>query len=321
MTGVRRAAALFFILAVPSLLVADVTLVYRVETKPNPALPPALAQAMTTLQNFVNAPERKVLLKGGKSYTTYSLYNIISDLPNDAITLLDPVNKHFATIPASQYASAVAGAVSRPGAAAQSMLAALKITAESSTTGRTDTIQGIQAAEREITLSVSAPAIPGMPPGPMMKLVVQIWLATPQEIAGNPILREFVASGYQTPGGLSPAESIQKALSQFPGLGDSMSAYLKEIADSHSAMLRVHAQAFMPMFSMLARRGADNPAAGFDPAAPVVEMNEELVSLSGEPVADATFAIPDGYTAAPLADIISAGLPKPASAPSGSTPR
>jgi hypothetical protein len=68
----------------------------------------------------------------------------------------------------------------------------------------------------------------------------------------------------------------------------------------------------MPILAMMAPR---TPAAGgastADPNAPIMEINEELTSISTAPVPDSAFLVPDDYTAVPLADLMSGIMPKP----------
>jgi hypothetical protein len=308
-------AALACILLIPSLLTADVTLSYKTENKLSPSLPPAFAQTLGA-SHILSAPSgRKIAVRGGKIYANTSLSDIIADLPSDKLTLLDPASKHFVTIPVSQYGDQMAGAMPKLPAGMQGLLASIKLTVDSKLTGRTAEIQGIQAEEHEIVLALGIPMGQGGPLSPVMKIDMQIWRAKPEDIAKNPALQEFVASGFQTLSGTNPAESIQKMLSQFPGIADSVAAFAKEAIDTHSVTLRLHAEVSMPILAMMAPRAAAgagaSPAPAADPNAPIMEINEELTSISTAPIPDSTFAVPDGYTAVPLADFMSAITPKP----------
>jgi hypothetical protein len=307
-----RPATLAFIFLIPSLLTADVTLSYKTENKLSPALPAAFAQTLGA-SHILSAPSgRKIAVSGRKIYANTSLADIIADLPNDKLTLLDSANKHYVTVPVSQYADQLAGTLPKLPASMQGLLASIKLTVDSKLTGRTAEIQGIQAEEHEIVLALGIPMGPGAPLSPVMKIVMQIWRAKPEEIARNPALQEFLTSGFQTLSGTNPAESIQKMLSQFPGIADSVAAFAKEAIDTHSVTLRMHAEVAMPILAMLVPRAAAgaSPAPPPDPNAPIMEINEELTSISTAPVPDSTFAVPDGYTAVPLADFMSGIAPK-----------
>ncbi len=308
-----RTAALTCILLIPSLLTADVTLSYKTENKLSPSLPPAFAQTLGAA-HILSAPSgRKIAVHGGKIYANTSLADMIADLPNDKLTLIDSTNKHYVTMPVSQYGEQIAGTIPKLPASMAGLLASIKLTVDSKVTGRTAEIQGIQAEEHEITLALGIPMGQGAPLSPVMKMVIQIWRAKPEEIARNPALQEFVASGFLNLGGTNPAEAIQKILSQFPGIADGVAAFSKEAIDRHSVTLRMHAEVSMPILAMMAPRPAAgaSPAPAMDPNAPIMEINEELTSISTAPIPDSTFAVPDGYTAVPLADFMAGIMPKP----------
>jgi hypothetical protein len=312
----NRAAALACILLIPSLLTADVTLTYKTENKLSPGLPPAFAQTLGA-SHILSAPSgRKIAVRGGKFYANTSLADMIADLPNDKLTLIDSANKHYVTMPVSQYTEQLAGTIPKLPASMQGLLASIKLTVDSKLTGRTAEIQDIQAEEHEIVLALGIPMGQGAPLSPVMKIVMQLWRAKPEEITRNPALQEFVASGFLSLGGTNPAEAIQKMLSQFPGIADSLTAFSKEAIDTHSITLRMHAEVSMPILAMLAPRApaGASPAPAVDPNAPIMEINEELTSISTEPVPDSTFAVPDGDTAVPLADFMSGIMPKPPAA-------
>jgi TonB family protein len=314
-TMFRRSTAIFCVLLIPSLLSADATLTYKVDTKLSAALPATLTQALSSSHIMTAPADRKIVIKGGKFYANTTMMDIIADLPNDKLTLLDNATRHYATIPVSQYADQLSASIPKLPAAAQTMMAAMKLTTDSHVTGRTAVIQGIQAEEREIVLSLGIPLGANAPPSPVMKLVMQLWMAKPDEVAHNPALQEFVASGFQTIGGMNPIESIQKIMGQFPGIGDSLGSYMKEIISTHSVTVRMHADVFMPILAMLARGTTPGPGGNLDPTAAVMTMNEELVNVSTDPVPDSVFQIPEGYAAVPLADIMSGMMPKPPAGP------
>ena len=194
------------------------------------------------------------------------------------------------------------------------MMASMKLTADSKLTGRTAEIQGLQAEEHEITFALGIPLGPNAPPSPVMKVVLQIWMATPAAIAGSPALQEFVSASTLNAAETNSLDSIQKMLSQFPGVGDAFAKFTKDLAALHSVTLRMQARVFMPILAMMAQAApaAGNPSVHPDPNASVFDLDQELTELSAAPVADSVFQIPDGYTAAPLADIMAAMRPAPA---------
>ena len=93
---------------IPALLMADVTVVYKSEVKLNPALPSAIVQALSTVHVGTAPSEQKILVRAGKVYSSSPAMVAISDPANDKLTLLDPVNKHYFTTTAAQFAADVA---------------------------------------------------------------------------------------------------------------------------------------------------------------------------------------------------------------------
>ena len=304
----RHTAILFCILLIPSFLGADVTLRYKTEIKPNPSLPPMLTQALGAMRSVMAPTESVLQRKGTRSYGNSGIFGQIADSSKNEVTVLDSVGKRFATIPASQYVEELSREIPQVPAAAQGLMASMKASVESRLTGRTAEIQGTQAEEHEIVISLNGAMVPGLPSGPMMRIVMQMWIAKPEEISHNPALREFVDSSISIPGDMNPAESIRKMLSQFPGMGDALGSLMKETDALHSVTLRIHTEVFMPMIATLTKMmaaGANNPQGGLDPSAAFMTMDQELVEMSAAPVADSVFQVPQGYTAAPLADIMS----------------
>ena len=311
----RRTAVLTCLLLIPAALCADVTLRYRVQYHLNATLPAALTQAMDTAR--LAPSEIMVQVSGGRSLTAQGAFNSISDLSTGKITLLDPIRQHFATVPISEFADDATVAIPKIPAAAQGMMASMKVTADSRATGRTAEIQGIQAEEREYVLSIGMPMAPDAPPTAVVKMVMQIWTAKPEEMTRNPALREFVASGTQQKGGINPTELFQKLLAQFPGISDSLASLMKDLAATHSITLRMHSEMYMPVLAMLSQRmpEGNNPLAGVDPNAAFMTMDQDIAELSTAPVDQSAFQIPDGYTAVPIADILAANIPKPTTPP------
>src|ERR1700728_3800698 len=103
-----RTAALAFILLIPSLLTADVTLTYKTENTLSPSLPPVFAQTLGASHILSTPSGRKIAVRGGKIYANTSLMDISADLPNDKLTLIDSAHNHYVTIPVSQYADQMA---------------------------------------------------------------------------------------------------------------------------------------------------------------------------------------------------------------------
>ena len=91
-----------------------------------------------------------------------------------------------------------------------------------------------------------------------------------------------------------------------PGIGEGIAAMIKEMQSGTGVVLRVQMESYMPMVAaMLKQRPESSPlGAAFDPDAPFMQMNKEVVEISTAPVPDSVFQIPEGYKSAPAADII-----------------
>jgi hypothetical protein len=197
----RRAAAAFiagFILALCALPVsrADVTIRYQTEMKTIPAFQ-ALVDTMAKAQG-ANAGV-SVRMKGSKGYTTSGNFNQIFDFVKQEVTLLDPAHKSFAVLPVSQLADSLAAAMPQPATAQNKavtdMMASMKTKVDSKMTGQTSVIQGVQAEEREVILTMDMPLPGATQAATAMKLVMQIWTAKASEALNVPAIREL--TGYQ----------------------------------------------------------------------------------------------------------------------------
>jgi len=231
-----------------------------------------------------------VHIKGNKVLAIASGMTMIIDAAKQEITLIDAAHKTYATIPASQYAKRVAGAMPQmPTAAAsdevQAMLAKTKTTVDSKNTGRTDAILGIQAVERETTATIEIPMPEGMP-GMQMKMVVHMWTAKPEEALRVPALRELAALNAWQQYFLDPTGSLEQL-----GPMTSAMAPLKDAMRPDGVILRTRSEMSMSM-------GLSGAAAGSPPAAtPIMQMSTELAELSTDSVDEKLFRIPDDYAA------------------------
>jgi TonB family protein len=228
-------------------------------------------------------------IKGNKVRTISGGMTMLIDAIKQEITLIDDAHKTFAIIPASEYAKQMSSAMPAMPAVpdeVQAMLAKTKATVDSKTTGRTDTVQGIQAVEHETTATIEMP-MPGDMPGMRTKTVVQIWIAKPEEVLRVPALRELAALSAWQQYFMDPAGSLQ----QLGQVGPAM-APLRDALRQYGLILRTHLEMSMSMAS-------PNAPAGSQPAPqPLIQMGMELAELSADPVDDALFRIPNDYAAA-----------------------
>lgn len=290
------------------LLRGDATLRYHTDVKTAagvPGLPAGLQADLGGTRDIV------VRIKGNQAYSAQGNLSSIMDLTTQDMTLLDNVHKRFARVSANQYAEQVKAAIPAVPDQARAALASMKTSVDSRNTGRTATIQGIQSEEHEFVLIMELP--PGGPPqaGPMMKMRMQIWTARPAEAQRVPALQEFHNYTASAASSMNPMEMVKQVLGALPGLGDNLSAMIAEISKGGSMSMRVHTEVTMPFLAALAQQGVTLPP-GFDPGAPLMEMNQELVELSTDLLDRALFEVPQDYLPASLEEILKGALPAPA---------
>jgi hypothetical protein len=307
----RRNSGLILLVAVLApVLRGDATLRYHTDIQTASGVrgmtPEALDGALRGMREMV------VRIKGNKAYSVQGNLTSIVDLTTQDMTLMDVAHKHFATVPAGQYAQQVKGAIPAIPDQARAALASMKTNLESRSTGRTAAIQGVQSEEHEFVLTMDM-ALPGGPPatGPLMKLVMQVWTAKPEETQRLPALQEFRNYTASASSSLNPVDMIKQILGGLPGMGDSLGSMIGEISNQHAMMMRMHAELFMPILAAISKQGGSLPP-GFDPAAPLMQMTQEVAELSTDPLDDAAFQVPADYQAVSLEEVLRGAMPAPA---------
>jgi hypothetical protein len=299
----RFSAFAYIILVLPTLpaLHADVTLRYKTESKLNPALPAVMAGAMNG--SPLTAPQESVLrLKNGKGFSSAPGYNSITDFTMQEITLLDASTSHYAKIKASELGGQVAGAMPKMPAEIGGMMASMKAdVSPSRLTGRSAVIQGVDTEEREIVVSISGPVLPNMAPGPMVRVVMQMWTAKSGEVLRVPAIRELTGYSLWSWATMNPIAGMAEMMKQLPGLSTTLEPMMSEMQKG-TTMLRMHTDMFMPGMAAILQQ-MPGAGAGFDANAPLMQMDQEAVELSSAPVPDSVFQIPEGFHETPAADL------------------
>lgn len=300
----------FLLLFAPSMW-GDVTVHYHTDIHTSAIIPAAaLEQALGGLRDM------DIRIKGNKAYSSQGILTSIVDLTTQEVILVDPAHKRFATVPSAQYGQQLETAVSSMPAQARAMLSSMKTNLESRSTGRSATIQGIQTEEREFVLTVDMP-VPGGPatPAPFLKMVMQVWIAKPEETLGVPALQEL--KKYRTSAGsaMNLVGTIKQLLAAMPGLGDNLSSMIEEMSNESSISLRTHTEIVMPLLALLIQQAPQQAGrglpAGLDPNAPLLEISQEVVGLSVDPVDDALFQVPADYQTATLEEVLKGAVSAP----------
>jgi len=137
--------------------------------------------------------------------------------------------------------------------------------------------------------------IGAQPAGPLMKMAMQVWTAKPEEALRVPALREWAGYAAYSNYLMNPLTALQKVFASMPGSGQGFASMMEE--KSKGLPLKSSTEIYMPMMSRLVQPG-------FDPNAALMEITNEIVELSAEPVNDSVFQLPDGYQAAPVEDLM-----------------
>ena len=204
--------------AVP--LCADVTVRYESDTKTTAPMPSGKAE--NALRDRMSGPTR---MKNGKSWTNVGQWTYIIDYTTQQLTLLDNEHRTFTKLPQAEFSDKLGERMSAlmprmPDAVKKSM-EGMKTSVQSKKTGRTDTIQGIQAEEREVEMTVEMPMPAGAPEAGMnMRMVIRIWTASPQEALRNQAVREFTGYSIYANQFMNPLGQMQKMMGNFPGFAE-----------------------------------------------------------------------------------------------------
>lgn len=303
-----KSRRLTLFLLIPFVLSADVTVRYKTEMTMNKALPGA-ADPAKLLGNALPV-DRTVLEKDGKASSTINNgYTAITDFNTKQVVILDTAGKRYAKLDSDRLGDMLGGAMPQIPAAAGALLASMKFNVSSpKKTGRTAAIQGVQAEEQEIEVTMDGPALPGMPPGPMMREVIQFWMAAPGEALRVPAIRELTGYALWSVATTNPMAQLEAMFKQMPGMSDVFAGLTKM---QQGVLLRMHVAAYMPGLAAMMRQlpAANNPLAGIDANAPLFQMNQEVVEISSAPIPASQFEIPAGFEEAAAADIIKGMMP------------
>jgi len=294
-----------------SALWADVTLRYKTEVKLNPALPPQFAEMVTKGMGGLLPSESSLLFKGGKTYSSTGPITSITDFNKQEVLLWDTAGRHYASLPLNRLADEFAKAMPAAPPEARSGMSSMRTTVESKVTGRTAEIQGVQAEEKEIVMTVEGPASPKMPAGPVMRMVLQIWTPKSGEALRVPAIREITGYNLAALSLMNPGAAIEKLFPQMPQDSD-MRNFVKQMQNL-GPVLRMEASVYMPTFAAVTKAvpAGDSPfGAGFDADVPFFRLQMEIAELSTTPIAESLFAMPEGYTSLPVADMIKETLAK-----------
>jgi hypothetical protein len=271
------------LLVAPSLLRADATIRYK--TDMTSAMPLA----------GLSDSDSTIYMKGTKGVSVAGGQTTIADFARQEITIIDNDRKKYATIPAADYGARLSESMPQMGAAAPTM----ETKCDTSKSGRTEVIQGVQAEEREQTCSVqikmpgSKPEVAAAMAGMNMKFVTHIWSGAPGERARVPALWQL--SGYELwqKYFMNPIAAMGKAMG-------GMAPMAEDLQKDSSAILRLNMEMYMNAPSMAGMTGTTG--------VPMMKMNQEVVELSTAPLDDSLFQIPADCTSTTFGDLMNGVL-------------
>jgi hypothetical protein len=258
-------------------------------------------------KSMQGSASQTIRMKGNKGYTNAGKFLFIVDFDKQELTMVDSANKHMAIVPASQYSEKMLASMPQIPEHARKMLDSTKASLDSHKTGRTDTIQGVQAEESELVLSIEMPIPGGDQVVPMMKMVLQIWTAKPEEALRVQAIRELTGYNLWTSYFMNPGDALGKMFSAMPAFGKGLNTMFEEMGKNKAVMLRSQMSLYSSFFAQMAQKmqqqGKPLPSS-YDPDAPLVQVKQEAAELSTAALGDSMFQVPQDYSAVPLEDLM-----------------
>lgn len=298
-------------------LFSDVTVRYQTTLTPASFLPPqAREQAEKALQS--GAANMTMRMKNGKGLTTMGRWTTLADFAKEQVTLIDNEQHQYATMRPGELADHLGASMPQLPEEARKAMSAMKVDFKSKVTGRTETINGVAAEEREVAMTMEMPNNMGA-----MRMMMQIWSAKSDAGLTNAAIRELMGYNLWAYSFMNPASTMQKMTSHMPGLADSMKQMIDEFAKAKAVILRNTTSTYVPLppaaIEQLAKMNPGGPPP--DPNAPMMKINQEVAELSTAPVDAKLFEIPADYKSVPAADLVktmfqsqmqaAGGAPKP----------
>ncbi len=310
-------------------LLADTTVHYKNEMKLGAIMQQVLGPAAESMK-AVMPSSTTIQIKGTKELSTNGRFESVSDLAKQVITLIDPGHNQYATVYMKDYVAEVLSAM--PGAQpvpadAQKVLDSMTSTFSSAKTGKTETINGVQAEETVMTLDVrmpdpsaasSAGTTQAAAPVDMMQMVIHMWTALPSEVDRIPGLKEF-AGVYGDPAAsaaINPSALMGKAFQSFPGMGKGFASMMDEMMQKKAIIVGMQLEMNMPFVQAALAQQANvkDPEHPVDPKDPLAVITMEVDQISVAPIADKVFEVPDGYHVVSVPEFLKAVTPVPPSA-------
>jgi TonB family protein len=318
---ILRPALLIALSTLPA-ATADLTVRYKLTFKAGEGMPPQAATALDPIAKQLPA-ETVTQFHGDMARSEIMGKTTLTDYARRQVTILDPKERRFATVPLDDYPNAVSASTPPLPPGTAEALRNLKVAFENKDTGRIDTIYGIRAEERAIVMTISMPATQGQ--SFSLRIQMGIWRPLADEMARVPELQEYAAWTARAKKSMDLAEMLSRIFAAMPGVGDQLRSALESFAKAGDGpLLKMEGAVSMPGLADLMRQQGAAAPAGLNPNGNLVEMTWELAELSTTPLADSLFAVPDGFQSVSMKDLsvtpAVAIIPRTAQAPATATP-
>lgn len=263
---------------------ADTTIRYKVETSSPMALGANTSHLMV------------IYMKGNQGVTVVDGQTTIADFARQQVTIIDTVRRRYATVPASEYAGKLGANIAAMMPAAggdmvSQLLKSMKTSCNNGSSGVPETIQGVQAEEREVTcaMTMTMPdALKATMPSMSVNMVMRVWSAAPGERLRVPGLWQLSGFELWQKAFMNPAGSLGKMAPE------GMMPMIEAMQKDQSATLRMNMEVSMKM-PMPGMPAGDTP---------IMKMSQEVAGLSTELLDDSLFSIPGDCSAQPFEDVM-----------------
>ncbi len=271
----------------------------------SPLLSPEAVEAVKPKTGF--AKEIFTRVKGEKVSSRFGSVTTIMDCNNDQITFMNPETRKYATVPMAAYPGALPVSAT-DSQAMEKMFQNLKFDVQTKKTGRSGMLNGIRADEYEMVLSFDMPSAHQTSSG--FKMVIQQWIASPEETDRIPAIQEFAGYSARVQNKMNSYDVMQKVFAQLPALGEKLRGPLEELRKINSSLvLKMHVAGYMPSVALMLSSNRQGPLPAFDADAPLFEISMNLTELSTGAIPDSAFLTPEGYEAAPMDDLVKSAMP------------
>jgi hypothetical protein len=279
----------------------DVTLRQSVTMKFSNFIPQSVQDTALKNAKGILPAETVQQVKGDRAYVSWGQFAVITADHGQKVTVLDPQTKQYATASLSEYMDAfTSGLKKTPSPEVQQVLRNLHADVQSKKTGQVALIKGIRAEETLITITIqmAAPAAAAS----TMRMEMHYWIAQPDEIRRVPALGELADYAEQSRRSFDPTQWLQ-GFAPVPGMADQLSAVQDLLKNNIGLPLKVSIGFYLPALTQ-ALQLAPQAVAGFDPNAPLTELQMDVSDLSTAPISDSVFTVPKSYRTAPIEELV-----------------